>query len=176
MASLAGCVKDGRSARHPGWGAVGPERGQGDLEDLVDGSLGVKNQTKQCRRDGRSRESYHPDDQSHAHGVCLSTRLYGVRTWGAVTSGARDLSLGAKQGDMVGPVRDGDFIYLFSITGKRESRQLTWDEVAVSASKRAVSYCRQEAATKLENDMFAKYGVALDSAAIGAMFDRKPAK
>lgn len=83
---------------------------------------------------------------------------------------------GAKQGDMVGPVRDGDFIYLFSITGKRESRQLTWDEVAVSASTRAVSYCRQEAATKLENDMFAKYGVALDSAAIGAMFDRKPAK
>ena len=82
---------------------------------------------------------------------------------------------GAKQGDMVGPARDGDFIYLFSILGKRESRQLTWDEAAVSASTRAVGYCRQEAATKIENDLFAKYGVALDSAAIGAMFDRKAA-
>lgn len=83
---------------------------------------------------------------------------------------------GAKQGDMVGPVRDGDFIYLFSITGKRESRQLAWDEVAVSAPARAVSYSRQEAATKLENDLFAKYGVELDSNAIGALFDRKVAK
>jgi hypothetical protein len=79
----------------------------------------------------------------------------------------------AKQGDMVGPVRDGDFVYLFSVVGKRESRQLAWDEVAVSAATRAVSYCRQEAATKLESDLFTKYGVQLDSAAIGALFDRK---
>lgn len=83
---------------------------------------------------------------------------------------------GAKQGDMVGPVRDGDFVYLFSVTGKREGRQLAWDEVAVSAASRAVSYCRQQAATKLENDLLAKYGAQLDAAAIGALFDRKSAK
>lgn len=83
---------------------------------------------------------------------------------------------GAKQGDMVGPVRDGDFVYLFSIQGKRESRQLTWDEAAVTASTRAVGYCRQQAAEKLESDLFAKYGVQFDSAAVGALFDRQAAK
>lgn len=83
---------------------------------------------------------------------------------------------GAKQGDMVGPVRDGDFVYLFSIQGKRESRQLTWDEAAVTASTRAVGYCRQQAAEKLESELFAKYGVQFDSAAVGALFDRQAAK
>lgn len=81
----------------------------------------------------------------------------------------------AQQGDMVGPVREGDFVYFFSVDGKRESRQLSWDEVAVSAASRAVSYCRQVAAKKLESDLMAKYEVVLDQSAISGLFDKSSA-
>ncbi|MNV64219.1 hypothetical protein D3C71_1568500 [compost metagenome] len=76
----------------------------------------------------------------------------------------------AKSGDMVGPVREGDFVYLFSIVNKRESRPLAWEEVAVSASARAVNYCRQAGSKKLEADLLAKYGVVMDAAAINSLF------
>lgn len=78
----------------------------------------------------------------------------------------------AKQGDMVGPVREGDFVYFFSIEGKRDSRQLAWDEVAVSAAARAVNYCRQTATRKLEKDLLAKYGVVMNSTAINELFEK----
>lgn len=76
----------------------------------------------------------------------------------------------AKAGDMVGPVREGGFVYLFSIVNKRESRPLAWEEVAVSASARAINYCRQTGSKKLEADLLAKYGVAMDAAAINSLF------
>lgn len=79
----------------------------------------------------------------------------------------------AAQGDLVGPVRDGDFGYLFLVVGKRESRQLTWEEVATSVPAQAVNFCRREASEQLRNDMFKKYGVELDQAAIKGLFDRK---
>lgn len=79
----------------------------------------------------------------------------------------------AKQGDLVGPVRDGDYGYLFSILAKRESRQLAWDEVAVSVPTRAVKFCRHEASEQLRADLFKTYGVELDQAAIKGLFDRK---
>lgn len=82
----------------------------------------------------------------------------------------------AKQGDMVGPVREGDFVYLFSIDDKRDSRQLAWDEVAVSAGARAVNYCRQTATRKLEQDLLAKYGVVMNSAAISGLFEKAQSK
>jgi len=82
----------------------------------------------------------------------------------------------AKQGDMVGPVREGDFVYLFSIDDKRDSRQLAWDEVAVSAAARAVNYCRQTATRKLEQDLLAKYGVVMNSAAISGLFEKAQSK
>lgn len=82
----------------------------------------------------------------------------------------------AKEGDMVGPVREGDFVYFFSIEGKRDSRQLAWDEVAVSAAARAVNYCRQTATRKLEEDLLAKYGVVMNSAAINGLFEKVQSK
>lgn len=83
---------------------------------------------------------------------------------------------GAKAGEIVGPVREGEFVYLFSVQGKRESRQLAWDEVAASAPARAVSYCRQTGAEKLKTGLFEKYGVQLDAAAIKALFDKSSSK
>ena len=82
----------------------------------------------------------------------------------------------AKQGDMVGPVREGDFVYFFSIEGKRDSRQLEWDEVAVYAAARAVNYCRQTATRKLEEDLLAKYGVVMNPAAINGLFEKVQSK
>lgn len=82
----------------------------------------------------------------------------------------------AKAGDMVGPVREGDFVYLFSIADKREGRQLAWSEVEKSAATRAVSYCRQTSRKALEEGLIAKYGVTLNQAGINALFEKPPAK
>lgn len=80
-----------------------------------------------------------------------------------------------KQGEMVGPLREGDFTYLFKVNEKREGRQLAWEEVAVSVPTRAVSFCRQEGVKKVRNDLFTKYGVELDNAAIRALFLKQSA-
>ncbi len=80
-----------------------------------------------------------------------------------------------KQGEMVGPIREGDFAYLFKVSEKRESRQLAWVEVAVSVPTRAVTYCRQEGGKRVREDLFKKYGVELDGAAIRALFAKQSA-
>ena len=72
----------------------------------------------------------------------------------------------AKQGDMVGPVREA----------KRESRPLTWDEAAMSVPTRALNLCRQEASDDVREQMFKKYGVQLDESAIKELFSEKSLK
>lgn len=79
----------------------------------------------------------------------------------------------ANPGDMVGPVPDGDFIYLFQINGKRASRILPWSDVSTTAAKRAVSYCREQAQIEIQERMFKKYGVQFDKKAIAGVFDKK---
>ena len=79
----------------------------------------------------------------------------------------------AKAGDMVGPVHEGNFVYLFSVVAKREAQQLAWSDAAASAPSRMVSYCRQQGNKQLEERMFAKYGVELDDAAIRGLFNRE---
>lgn len=81
----------------------------------------------------------------------------------------------ASQGEMVGPIREGDFAYLFKVNEKRDGRQLAWGDVAVSVPARAVTYCRQEASKKVREDLFKKYGVELDNAAIRALFSKQSA-
>ena len=81
----------------------------------------------------------------------------------------------AKAGELVGPVTEGDFAYLFHVVAKRESRNLTWDEAAASASGRAVRYCREQSVLKLREQLFKKYGVEIDRAAIRSLFARGPA-
>lgn len=81
----------------------------------------------------------------------------------------------ALQGDMVGPVREGDFAYLFLIVSKRDARQMTWDEVAVSVPTRAVTYCRETSNAQLRDVLFKKYGVEINQAAIKELF-KKPAE
>ena len=71
---------------------------------------------------------------------------------------------------MVGPMREGDFVYFFSIVGKREARQVAWEDVAASVPNRAVRYCREQANKQLQERLFEKYGVALDQTAIRGLF------
>lgn len=77
----------------------------------------------------------------------------------------------AKAGDMVGPVPEGEFIYLFHIASKRDARQLTWDEAATSVPGRAVRYCREQANAQIEEKMFKKYDVQIDVAKIRMLFN-----
>lgn len=79
---------------------------------------------------------------------------------------------GVKPGQMLGPVRDGEFAYLFLMTSRREPRALTWDEAKGFAATRAESHCRTQAATQLREDLFKKYGVQIDRAAIRELFTR----
>ncbi|KZT15644.1 hypothetical protein A1D30_08680 [Acidovorax sp. GW101-3H11] len=71
-----------------------------------------------------------------------------------------------KAGELLGPVQDGEFVYLFSVLQKREARQLSWDEAKSFAANRAVSHCRQEAQTQMRADLFKRYGVEIDRIAI----------
>lgn len=80
-----------------------------------------------------------------------------------------------QQGEIVGPLREGNFTYLFKVNEKREPRQLAWGDVAVSVPTRAVTYCRQEGGKKVREDLFKKYGVELDGAAIRALFSKPSA-
>ena len=82
----------------------------------------------------------------------------------------------AKSGEMVGPVREGDFGYLFLVTAKRESRQLAWDEIAASVPSRAVRFCREQGSAQLQERLFKKYSVELDQAAIQNLFTRAGGK
>lgn len=71
-----------------------------------------------------------------------------------------------KAGELLGPVQDDDFVYLFSVVQKREARQLSWEEAKSFAATRAVSYCRDEARSDIRTDLFKRYGVEIDRAAI----------
>lgn len=77
-----------------------------------------------------------------------------------------------KAGELLGPVQDDEFVYLFSVLQKREARQLSWDEAKSFAVSRAVSHCRQEAQTQMRADLFKRYGVEIDRAAIRDLMAR----
>lgn len=79
----------------------------------------------------------------------------------------------ANQGDIVGPVKDGDFVYLFQIAEKRPSQIIPWNEVSAVAAKRAVTYCREQGRVDVQQRMFEKYGVQLDENAVRGLFEAR---
>jgi len=79
----------------------------------------------------------------------------------------------ANQGDMVGPVKDGDFVYLFKINGKRPAQLVPWADASAVAAKRAVSYCREQTRIDVQARLFKKYDVQLDDKAVRGLFDAK---
>lgn len=80
----------------------------------------------------------------------------------------------APQGEWVGPLASGNFVYLYRLESKREGRPMRWEEVQASAATRAVTYCRAQADAALRQQLFAKYGVQVDEQAVKAMFEATP--
>lgn len=78
----------------------------------------------------------------------------------------------AHVGGVLGPLREGNFGYVFQVVNKRAERQLTWDEVRSSAAVAAQVHCRKMGQDRLRDELFKKYGVKVDKAAIRAFFER----
>ena len=78
---------------------------------------------------------------------------------------------GALTGEMVGPVRDGDFGYLFLVSDTRPSRVAKWEEVRTSAGRTQINFCREQANKELTDKLFKQYGVTIDHNAIKALFN-----
>lgn len=81
---------------------------------------------------------------------------------------------GARQGELVGPVREGDFAYLYYLADKREGRPLKWEEIKASAAKRAVVFCTTQTRERLQAELFKKYGVQFDAKGIRTLFADLP--
>jgi len=76
----------------------------------------------------------------------------------------------AKEGEVLGPLQEGDFVYLFQIMRQRPARPLTWEEAKPSAATHAETHCRESGQEQLRTKLFQKYGVEIDTAAIRAFF------
>ena len=76
------------------------------------------------------------------------------------------------QGEMLGPIQDGELAYLFLVTQRREQRALTWEQAKSFAATRAEEYCRTQSHTQVRDTLFEKYGVQIDREAIRALFTR----
>ena len=76
------------------------------------------------------------------------------------------------QGEMLGPIQDGELAYLFLVTQRREQRALTWEQAKSFAATRAEEYCRAQSHTQVRESLFEKYGVQIDREAIRALFTR----
>lgn len=79
----------------------------------------------------------------------------------------------ANQGDMVGPVKDGDYVYLFQVVVKRPSQLMPWNDVSAGAAQRAVNYCREQGSAEVRQRMFKKYNVQINENAVRGIFKTK---
>lgn len=79
----------------------------------------------------------------------------------------------AKTGELVGPVDEGDFVYLFYVAGKQEARQLLWDEVANDIAKMADSFCTKKNIKNIKNNLYSKYDVKINKENIRKIFLEK---
>jgi hypothetical protein len=79
----------------------------------------------------------------------------------------------ANQGDLVGPVKDGHYVYLFQIAAKRPSQVMPWAAVSGVAAQQAVAYCREQGRIAVEQRVLQKYGVQVDETAVRSKFNKK---
>lgn len=75
----------------------------------------------------------------------------------------------AGKGGMVGPVVDGDYVYLLRVTDWRDAQVLPWDSVKHQASTRAVQYCRETQRQRVKAELFQRHGVQIDDKALRAL-------
>lgn len=75
----------------------------------------------------------------------------------------------AQAGEMVGPVRDGDYWYLLQVQARREAQLLPWEAVRHQAARRAVQYCRETQRERVKAELFQRYAVQIDDKALRAL-------
>ena len=76
----------------------------------------------------------------------------------------------AKVGELVGPVVEGDFVYLFYVAGKNEERQLPWDDVKNQVAKMAISACARKNSQDIKKSLYDKYRVKINTENIKNIF------
>lgn len=113
----------------------------------------------------RAEDAYRLDPQGDLGWVLLTEEIPLMRA--LVNSG---------EGDIVGPITEGEFLYAFKIVSKRDGRVLPWETVAASAAGRAVRYCREQGDMQIRDKLVKKYAIEVDASAIRAMFSRIESK
>lgn len=79
----------------------------------------------------------------------------------------------ARQGQVVGPVADGDYVYLFLVVKKNEARQLDFDDAKSDFKVRAEGFCRKQEKQKLWQKLFLKYSIVINSVAIKKIYSQR---
>ena len=68
----------------------------------------------------------------------------------------------ARPGDVVGPVRAGEVVFLYRVTARRDPILAPWDQVREEAVEKAWRFCRQQAFAELKECLYRRYRVRLD--------------
>jgi hypothetical protein len=72
----------------------------------------------------------------------------------------------AGPGGLVGPVIDGQYVYLLRVADFRPAQRLSWEAVKHQVPTRAVQYCRETARNRVQRELFDRFQIVIDSRAI----------
>lgn len=75
----------------------------------------------------------------------------------------------AGKGGLVGPLVEGDYVYLLQVIDWRDAQVLPWEIVKHQVSTRAVQYCRETQRQTVKRELFGRFGVVIDDKALRAL-------
>ena len=84
-----------------------------------------------------------------------------------------DIMLSLKRlnaGDYLGPIQEGEFLYLFHVVEKKEAKKIDWEQAKLFAATRALAYCQNQVKEQLSKELFGKYQVEINRSAIRNIF------
>ncbi len=67
----------------------------------------------------------------------------------------------AEVGGVVGPLKVGEWVYLYQVTARREPILTPWKQAKEEAAKVALRFCQQQAFAKLKEELYHRYHVVL---------------
>lgn len=75
----------------------------------------------------------------------------------------------AGKGGLVGPLVEGEYVYLLQVTDWRDAQLLPWDVVKHQVPTRALQYCRDTQRERVKTELFQRYAVQIDDKALRAL-------
>ncbi|HHH39815.1 MAG TPA: peptidyl-prolyl cis-trans isomerase [Sedimenticola sp.] len=75
----------------------------------------------------------------------------------------------ARPGDVVGPVRAGDAVFLYRVTARRDPILAPWEQVRDEAEEKAQRFCRRQAFAELRRQLYQRYQVRIDEDGLRAL-------